>query len=137
MNYWLIKSEPNTYSFENLRKDKKTHWDGVRNYQARNNMRKMKKGEPVLFYHSGKEPALIGLAQVVKEAHHDFTATAGDWDIVEIAYKKSLKHPVKLSKVKAVQKLAKMQLVTHSRLSVQVVKKSEFDEILKISHNQA
>lgn len=133
MNYWLMKSEPHTYSFDELKKDKKTYWDGVRNYQARNNMRKMKKGDLVLFYHSGKDRQVVGVAKVVKEAYDDFTAKEGDWQMVDIAYQKTLKNPVSLADVKANKKLSKMQLVTNSRLSVQEVKKSEFDEILKMS----
>src|SRR2546427_11678089 len=96
MNYWLVKSEPETYSFADLQKDGKTCWTGVRNFAARLNLRAMKKGDPVLFYHSGGEKQVVGAAQVQKEGYPDPTATEGDWSAVDLAPGQALKNPVSL-----------------------------------------
>lgn len=133
MNYWLVKSEPFKYSWEQFTKDKKAVWDGVRNYAARNNMRAMKKGDLVLFYHSNEGLAIVGIAKVVKEAYQDPTTEDTAWSVVELAPFKALKRPVTLAEIKADKKLAEMQLVKLSRLSVAVVKPHEFDYILALS----
>lgn len=133
MNYWLMKSEPGTYSWDDLVKDKKTFWDGVRNYQARNNMKEMKVGDLALFYHSVNEKAVIGIAKIVKEHYQDPTTDDDRWVVVDVAPYQPLKRPVKLEEIKADQRLAQMVLVKNSRLSVQPVKKEEFDIILGMS----
>lgn len=132
MNYWLIKSDPETYSFERLKKEKKTTWDGVRNYAARLHLRGMKKGDECFFYESmNGEPSIVGIARVAKEFYQDPT-TREDWSCVDVEYFKELK-PVTLAQVKANKKLAKMALVRIGRLSVQPVSKEEWDEIIKMS----
>lgn len=136
MNYWLVKSEPFKYSWEQFTKDKKAVWDGVRNYAARNNMRAMKKGDLVLFYHSNEGLAIVGIAKVTKEAYQDPTTDDTAWSVVELAPFKTLKRPVTLAEIKADKKLAEMQLVKLSRLSVAVVKPHEFDYILELSEKK-
>ncbi|MGB3947564.1 MAG: EVE domain-containing protein [Bacteroidia bacterium] len=136
MNYWLVKSEPFKYSWEQFTKDKKAVWDGVRNYAARNNMRAMKKGDLVLFYHSNEGLAIVGIAKVVKEAYQDPTTADTAWSVVELAPFKALKRPVTLAEIKADKKLAEMQLVKLSRLSVAAVKSHEFDHILALSETK-
>ena len=133
MNYWLIKSEPNTYSYDDLVKLGQDHWDGVRNYMARNNIMLMKKGDLCLFYHSIKEKAIVGIAEVVKEYYPDPTTDDDRWCVMDVIPLQKLKKPVTLAEVKADKRLDKMMLVTHSRLSVQPVKKEEFDIILEKS----
>ncbi len=133
MQYWLIKSEPSTYSIENLASDKETSWTGIRNFQARNNLRLMKKGDICLFYHSGEDKGVVGLAKVVKEAYADETAKEGDWSAVGMAFVEKFKNPVTLAQVKAHADLKKMQLVTHSRLSTQKVTEAEYEMILKMA----
>ena len=131
MNYWLVKSEPSTYSWDDLEKDKKTTWDGVRNFQARNNLKEMKKGDILLFYHSNEDKAIVGIAKVAREQFPD--PKDKDWIAVEISPERKLKPPVTLAQAKADAKLANMVLVKSSRLSVQPVKKEEFDWIIKRS----
>ncbi len=133
MAYWLIKSEPFKYSFEQLLKDKRTTWDGVRNFQARNNLRAMKKGDALLFYHSNEGKAIIGLAEVIKEHYADPTATEGDWSVVDIKPLRALKNSVTLEDIKANSKLQNMAFVKQGRLSVSPVTPSEFSEIIKMS----
>jgi len=133
MKYWLLKSEPSVYAFADLKRDKKNVWDGIRNYQARNNLRLMKNGDICLFYHSGEDKAVVGIAKVVKEAYPDPKAKGEDWSAVDIAYQKLLNRPVTLTEVKASSVLKNMQLVTHSRLSVQEVKEVEFERIIKMA----
>jgi predicted RNA-binding protein with PUA-like domain len=118
MHYWLVKTEPSTYSFHDLVRDKKTHWDGVRNFQARNNLRAMKKGDQVLIYHSVTEKAVVGTAEVVREAYPDPSAEKGDWVMVDIAPGHGFPHPVTLEMVKADPELADISLVRQGRLSV-------------------
>lgn len=138
MNYWLVKSEPNTYSIDDLKNCKVDYWDGVRNYGARNNMRAMQKGDLVLFYHSNIGKDIVGIAKVAsKEAYPDPTAEDKErWSVVDLAFVKKMKRPVTLAEVKSNMKLAKMQLVVNSRLSVQPVLKSEFEEILKMGNTK-
>ena len=133
MNYWLMKSEPGTYSWDDLVKDKKTFWDGVRNYQARNNMKEMKEGDLVLFYHSVNEKNVAGIAKIVKESYQDPTTDDDRWVVVDIAPVQALKRPVKLEEIKQDGRLDQMVLVRNSRLSVQPVKKEEFDIIIGMS----
>jgi len=133
MNYWLIKSEPFKYSFDQLLKDKKTFWEGVRNYQARNNLRAMKKGDLLLFYHSNEGKEVVGIAKVVTEAYQDPTTDDANWVVVDVAPVKKLKHPVSLETVKSEKRLENMALVKLMRLSVQPVKKEEFDIIMELA----
>lgn len=136
MNYWLVKSEPFKYSWEKFLKDKKAVWDGVRNYAARNNMRAMKKGDLVFFYHSNEGLNIVGIAKVVKEAYQDPTTDDTAWSVVEIAPFKTLKRPVSLSEIKADTQLKDIQLVRLSRLSVASIKVEEFDRILALSETK-
>lgn len=136
MNYWLVKSEPFKYSWDTLVKDKKAVWDGVRNYAARNNMRAMKKGDLVYFYHSNEGLDIVGIAKVVKEAYQDPTTEDTAWSVVEIAPFKKLKRSVTLAEIKADKKLEGIQLVRLSRLSVASIKPEEFDRILELSETK-
>jgi len=134
MNYWLMKTEPDTYSWEDLVKDKKTVWDGVRNFRARNNLKAMKKDDLVFIYHSGDDKAVIGVAKIVKEFFPD--PSDKEWASVEIAPVKKLTHPVTLAQVKADKRLTDMVLVRVSRLSVQPVKATEYDIVLSLSEGK-
>jgi predicted RNA-binding protein with PUA-like domain len=131
MNYWLMKTEPGTYSWDDLVQDKKTTWDGVRNFQARNNLKAMKKGDLVFIYHSGDDKSIIGMAEITKEFFPD--PKDNEWPAVEIAHKKKLKKSISLSTIKSDKKLASMALVRSARLSVQPVKKEEFEYIIELS----
>ena len=133
MNYWLAKSEPETYSFAQLVADKRTDWTGVRNYQARNFLRAMTVGDKVLYYHSGKVKAVVGIATVSRAAFPDPTADPddNDWSAVELRPAKPLSAPVPLAAVRADPKLSKMFLLSHSRLSVQPVTRDEYDHIVR------
>jgi len=133
MNYWLIKSEPESYSFADLQKDGKTSWTGVRNFAARLNLRAMKKGDPVLFYHSVSEKQVVGLARVEKEAYPDPSATEGDWSCVDLAPVQALKSPVGLGTIKADRLLKDIGLIRQTRLSVVSLSRAEYDHILKLS----
>jgi predicted RNA-binding protein with PUA-like domain len=130
MNYWLLKTEPDTYSWADLVRDKKTVWDGVKNFQARKNLKGMKSGDLVFIYHTGSEKSIVGIAQVKKESYPD--PKDNEWVVVELAPKKALKNPVTLATVKADKKLTAMALVKYARLSVQPVKQEEFDRILEL-----
>lgn len=134
---WLIKSEPGVYSFEQLMKDKKTDWTGVRNYAARNHMREMKKNDLLLYYHSNEGKAVVGIAKVSKEAFQDPTTDDPNWVCVEVAPVKALKKPVELDTIKKNKRLATMVLVTNSRLSVQPVREEEFDIIISMSEEKS
>jgi len=134
MNYWLMKTEPGTYSWDDLVKDKKTTWDGVRNFQARNNLKAMKKGDIVLFYHSGEDKAIIGTAKISKEFFPD--PKDKDWIAVEISLEKKLANPITLAQVKANKQLSNMALVRSSRLSVQPVREEEMDLLLNLSESK-
>lgn len=134
MNYWLVKQEPESYSFADFQKEGKTDWTGVRNFTARNNLKEMKAGDKVFYYHSGDEKAVVGLAKVSKAAFPDQTAEDGSpWVAVELEAGKAVKNPVTLASIKANSKLADMKLVKLSRLSVSPVTKEEFDEIIDMS----
>ncbi len=133
MNYWLIKSDPETYSFERMKTEKKTFWDGVRNYAARLHLRAMKKGDLCFFYESmNGEPSIVGIVKIAKEAYQD-PGTTEDWSCVDVEYSKALKKPVTLAQVKANKKLKEMALVRISRLSVQPVSEAEWNEVLKMA----
>jgi predicted RNA-binding protein with PUA-like domain len=132
MQYWLVKQEPEDYSWADFVKDGQTSWTGVRNFQARNNLRAMQKGDLVFYYHSGEEKQIVGLAKVQKEAHADPTASEGDWVCVELATVKALSEAVTLKQVKSDNLLKEMVLARNSRLSVSPVSKSQFEKILKL-----
>ncbi len=133
MNYWLIKSEPFKYSWNQFEIDKKTFWDGVRNYQARNNLKTMKKGDLAFWYHSNEGMEIVGIAKVVKEFYQDPTTEDTNWVVVDFAPVKKLKNTVSLSAVKADIRLEKMALVRLGRLSVQPVTETEWNIILELS----
>lgn len=132
MNYWLVKSEPFKYSWEQFVKDKKTHWDGVRNYAARNNLKAMAKGDQVLFYHSNEGLAIVGIAEVVKTAYQDPTTEDPNWVVVDLKPVKAMPNPVTLADIKAKSALKDMDLVRLSRLSVGAVKPDEYKLIMKM-----
>ncbi len=136
MQYWLMKSEPFKYSWDNLKKDKKTFWDGVRNYAARNNMKEMKKGDLAFFYHSNEGLEIVGVVEIVKEHYQDPTTDDDRWVAVDIKPKKAMKNPVTLKAIKAEPKLADMDLVRLMRLSVGKVKKKEFDLVMKMGETK-
>jgi len=135
MNYWLIKSEPGDYSWDDLVKDKRTYWDGVRNYQARNNLKNMKVGDLCLFYHSVNEKSNVGIAKVVREHYQDPTTDDDRWVVVDVAAESAFNKPVTLADVKADDRLSDMVLVRNSRLSVQPVKREEFDIIVGMGNS--
>ena len=130
--HWLVKQEPSAYSWNDLVADGKTAWTGVRNYTARNNLRAMRQGDAVLFYHSVVGKEVVGVAKVVREAYPDPTAKEGDWSAVDIAPEKPLARPVTLEEIKQNAKLKEMALLRLSRLSVQPVTSAQFDEILRM-----
>ena len=135
MNYWLIKSEPNAYSWDDLVKLGRDHWDGVRNYAARKHMMNMKVGDLALFYHSVKEKRIVGIAECVKEYYQDPTTDDERWVVVDFVPKEPLKRPVSLDEIKADERLSEMVLIKISRLSVQPVRKEEFDVIMELAAN--
>ena len=128
--FWLVKQEPSAYSWANFVADGKTSWTGVRNYTARNNLRAMRKGDAVLFYHSVSEKAVVGTARVIREAYSDPTATEGDWSAVDLSPEKALPRPVTLDEIKRNPRLKQIALLRLSRLSVQPLTNAEFQEIL-------
>lgn len=133
MAYWLVKSEPSAYSWEQLVKDKETCWSGVRNYAARLNLRAMKKGDEAFYYHSNEGVEIVGIAKVVKEAYQDPTIDDDRWVAVDIKAVRKLKKPVSLDSIKKEKRLANMDLVRLGRLSVQKVTKEEWEIILKMA----
>ena len=135
--YWLVKSEPSKYSWDELVKDGSTYWDGVRNSQARNNLAAMKLGDPVLYYHSNEGKEVVGIAKVTKTAYPDPTTDDERWVVVDLAAVKPLARPVTLKEIKADAALAKILLVTHSRLSVMPIPKPAFDRIVAASRKKA
>lgn len=132
MNYWLVKSEPFKYSWEQFVKDKKTFWDGVRNYAARNNMKEMKKGDHVFWYHSNEGLEIVGIAEVAKEAYQDPTTEDPNWVVVDLKPVKALPTPVTLAQLKADGRFNDMDLLRLGRLSVGRVKPEEYKQILKL-----
>lgn len=131
MNYWLIKSEPSVYSWDQLVKDGVATWDGVRNYAARNNLRAMKKGDLAFFYHSNEGVEIVGIAKVAKESYQDPTTDDTNWLVVDFKPHKKLKKPVSLADIKADKRLADMDLVRLGRLSVQQVKPEEWEIVME------
>ena len=134
MAYWLVKEEPTKYTFEMFLKDRKTCWDGVRNYQARNNLRLMAVGDEVVFYHSGKLKSCMGSALVVKEGYADPTATEGDWTAVDLEVVEGFESPVSLAQVRADKVLAECALVKQTRLSVMPLTKAQFNKMRKLGN---
>lgn len=134
MNYFLVKSEPFKYSWEQFNKDGETFWDGVRNYQARNNLKAMKKGDLVLFYHSNEGKEVVGIAKVVKEFYQDPTTDDERWVVVDLAPVETFKTPVTLEMVKADPLLQDIALVRQGRLSVMPLKAEEFDRIVALGN---
>jgi predicted RNA-binding protein with PUA-like domain len=132
-NYWLVKSEPDAYSWSDLVADGKTSWTGVRNFTARNNLRIMRVGDEVLFYHSVTDKAVVGVAKVVRAAYPDPTAKEGDWSAVDLAPIKPLRDPVALDQIKARRRLKDISLVRQSRLSVHRLSAEEYREILALA----
>ncbi|MGZ5244948.1 MAG: EVE domain-containing protein [Bacteroidia bacterium] len=135
MNYWLMKTEPDCFSWDDMVRDKKATWDGVRNYAARNNMQAMKKGDLVFIYHSNIGKEIVGIAEVIKEAYPDPTTDDARWVVVDVKPKKALKKPVTLAEIKADDLLKNMMMVRQGRLSVTALTKEEFDHILMLSQN--
>lgn len=131
--YWLAKSEPDKYSWADLVKDKRTTWDGIRSFEARNNLRAMKKGDLVLFYHSNEGKAIVGVAKVVKEAYPDASAEEGEWSAVDLAPVRALRTSVPLSTLKSDPALADMALIRRPRLSVVPVTAPELQRILELA----
>lgn len=136
MNYWLVKQEPEDYSWEKFCKDGLTAWTGVRNFEARNNLRAMKKGELVLYYHTGDEKQVVGIARVQKEAYTDPTATEGDWSAVDLKPVKGLKTSVTLSRIKSDKVLKDMPLVRKTRLSVVPVSEEQFSRLVGLGETE-
>jgi predicted RNA-binding protein with PUA-like domain len=133
MAYWLVKSEPSVYSWEDFQKDGKTSWEGVRNYAARNHLRAMKKGDEVFYYHSNEGLSIVGIAKVIKEAYQDPTTAEEAWVTVDLKPVKSLKHPVSMKQIKNEKRLQDMALLRISRLSVQPVTDAEWMVVLEMA----
>ena len=134
MNYWLLKTEPDSFSWNDLTKAGKATWDGVRNFQARSNLKEMKKGDLTFIYHTGEEKSVIGIAKVEREAYPE--PGNPEWVVVDLVPQKALKRPVALSEIKAEKLLKDMKLARVPRLSVQPVTKNEFDFVLKMSEQK-
>jgi predicted RNA-binding protein with PUA-like domain len=137
MQYWLVKQEPEKYPWAQFVRDKGTYWDGVRNYQARNNLRGMKEGDLVLYYHSVSEKAVVGIASVTTEAYPDPTAKEGDWSVVDLKPLKAITEPVTLDQIKTDPKLSEIALIKQSRLSVMSLRVAEFKRILMLGKTKA
>ena len=132
-NFWLVKQEPSSYSWSDFVAEGQTSWTGVRNFAARNNLRRMQKDDKVLFYHSGEDKAVVGLAKVIRTVYQDPTAKEGDWSTVDLAPVEPLQRPVALREIKSNSRLKKIGLVRQSRLSVMPLAESEFREILNMA----
>jgi predicted RNA-binding protein with PUA-like domain len=137
MQYWLVKQEPEDYSWASFVKEGRAAWTGVRNFQARNNLRAMKKGDWVLFYHSGAEKQVVGLSRVAREAYPDPTATEGDWSCVDLVPAKGLEQPVELEAIKSDSKLKDLPLLKQSRLSVTSLAAGHFERLLELGRTAA
>jgi predicted RNA-binding protein with PUA-like domain len=135
-NFWLVKQEPEAYSWANFVRDGRTTWTGVRNFQARNNLRAMKQGDPVLFYHSVSEKQVVGLARVAKESYPDPTAKEGDWSVVDLAPVKALARPVSLAAMKADKILKDLPFIRQSRLSVTSMSEAQFNRLLALAETE-
>jgi predicted RNA-binding protein with PUA-like domain len=136
-SFWLVKQEPSAYSWSDFVAEGQTSWTGVRNYSARNNLRKMQNGDEVLFYHSGDDKAVVGIAKVIRTAYPDSTVKEGDWSTVDLAPVKPLLRPVTLREIKSRPPLKGIALVRQSRLSVMPLAESEFREIVKMGARMA
>ena len=134
--YWMAKSEPSAYSWTQFVKDGRAAWTGVRNFQARNNLRAMRSGDMVLFYHSVVGKEVVGIAKVAATAYRDPTATEGDWDCVDLAPVKALKRPVTLDEIKAAPALKEIALLRQSRLSVMPMTRAEYEKIVRLSEQK-
>ena len=132
-SFWLVKQEPSAYSWSDFVADSGTSWTGVRNFAARNNLRRMSKGDQVLFYHSGEDKAVVGIAKVTRTAYPDSTAKEGDWSAVDLAPVKAVLKPVTLAEIKAKPQLKNIALVRQSRLSVMPLGAKEFDLIVRMA----
>ena len=132
-NFWLVKQEPSSYSWSDFVAEGETSWTGVRNYTARNNLRKMRKGDEVFFYHSGEDKAVVGIAQVTRTAYPDPTAKGDDWSTLDLAPIKPLRRPVTLHEIKSNPRLKEIPLVRQSRLSVMPLEERAFREILQMA----
>ena len=137
MQYWLVKQEPEKYPWAQFVKDKGTYWDGVRNYQARNNLRTMKKGDLVMYYHSVSEKAVVGVAKVTIEAYPDPTAKEEGWSVVDLKPVKAMVESVTLDQIKTDPKLVEIALIKQSRLSVMPLRAAEFKRILQLGKTKA
>lgn len=135
--HWLVKSEPFKYSFAQLQKDKRTVWDGVRNYEARNNLRAMRRGDLLLFYHSNEDKAVVGIAKVAKQAYADPTDDSGTWSVVDVSPVKALRRAVSLDAIRECEALSEMVMLKRNRLSVTPVRPEEFAEILNLGKTKA
>jgi predicted RNA-binding protein with PUA-like domain len=135
--HWLFKSEPETYSFQTLQKQKKTNWDQVRNFQARNFLKEVKKGDLALIYHSGDERAIVGIAKVIREAYPDPDTDRDDWVQIDLAFEQALARPIPLKEIKADSVLKDMMLVKQSRLSCMPVAAAQWNRVLKLSEQKA
>ncbi len=134
--HWLVKQEPEAYSWDDFVREGETYWDGVRNYQARNNLRAMKQGDLVFFYHSGSDKEIVGVAKVTREHYPDPTAKDGDWSVVDLAPAKPMKQPVDLAQIKADKSLENIALIKQSRLSVMPIAEAEFRRILELGETK-
>lgn len=131
-SFWLLKTEPETYSFERLLTERKTNWNGVRNFQARNNLRKMAKGDLALIYHSGDDKAVVGVARVVREGYVDLDAEGGEWTQVDVEPVKTFKKPVRLSEIKSTKDLLDLPLIKQSRLSVMPISPDHYEKLIEL-----
>jgi len=137
MSHWLLKSEPSVYSLDQLRKDKTTNWDHIRNFQARNYLRQMKKGDLALIYHSNEDRAVVGVAEIVREAYPDVDPEGGDWSQVDLRFVKSFERPVPLAEIKANARLQDLLLLRQSRLSTMPISKKHFDLLCRLGGARA
>jgi predicted RNA-binding protein with PUA-like domain len=135
MNHWIVKSEPESYSWSNLLKEGRAAWTGIRNFQARNNLRSMKKGDQVLFFHSDSEKQIVGLTRVAREAYPDPTAQEGDWVCVDLIPAKTLTRPVTLAAIKTDAAVKDIPMVKNSRLSVTPLTKLQFDRLMAMAES--
>ncbi|WP_460681005.1 EVE domain-containing protein [Mucilaginibacter koreensis] len=135
MQYWLVKSEPFKYSWEKFNQEGRTFWDGVRNYQARNNLKAMKEGDLVLYYHSNEGKEIVGIAKVVREFYQDPTTDDANWVVVDLAPVETLKKPVTLEQIKKDERLENIGLVKQGRLSVMGLKPEEFDRVIELANS--
>jgi len=136
MNHWLVKQEPESYSWQDFVKEGRAAWTGVRNYQARNNLRAMQEGDPVFFYHSGSQKEIAGLARVAREAYPDPTADEGDWVCVDLTPVKIMAKPVALAVIKADSRVKDIPMVKNSRLSVTPLTKAQFERLLVLAETK-